>query len=350
MVYLCTYFIFIYFIFIENKNKIAPIFFKLAILYLVLIAALRLEVGNDWYSYIEFYKNLNLANQLIEVGYIFLNNIFSSNQIPYPFFLLVINFISLFFAYKFITQNCKLQFLALLIYISDSYFHFNLSGVRQAIALGLCCFSIKYALNRSPKNFFFLILLSASFHITALIAVIYYFIPKRTLLNEFKIFTIKTIYVIIFISILMLYYEEIILLITTIEFRNKIGLKLAIYLSQDLNLDYNYIKGMLRRIIPLVLFYYYFPAAKRMDNIYYFLNLYVFGLIVYLTTYIISPDIATRISIYFLIFECVIVSNIIFFCKNNFYRYFLMLIYIALVGYKFLDIIGRPEYQYNLNW
>ena len=72
-----------------------------------------------------------------------------------------------------------------------------------------------------------------------------------------------------------------------------------------------------------------------------FLNLYILGFFIYSTSYIISPDIATRISIYFLIFECVIVSNIAFNCKSNFYKSLLLITYVSLVGYKFLDIINH---------
>jgi hypothetical protein len=339
--------------YINNNNILNKIYLKIFIVFLILVAGMRVSVGNDWDSYLEFYNNLNLANQLIEPGYILINNTLSENEIPFVFFLLLVNSFSLFFAYKFIKENCKIQFLALLIYISDSYFHFNLSGVRQAIALGICCYSVKYALNRSPKIYFLLICLASTFHITALIALINYFIPKNLVFISLKnlVLMIKSILLISLVFIISYdYVYNFFSTFTTIEFRNKLSLKINVYFSSIHGIDASFIIGIVRRLIPLLIVYLYWPAFKRIANFNYFINVYLLGFLIYSTTYIISPDIATRFSIYFLIFECLIISNIAYSCFNNISKFYLIAIYFLIVGYKFTDIIQRPSYDYKFIW
>lgn len=306
--------------------------------YLVLIASFRYEVGPDWDSYISFYRDFNKSDLLIEPGYKWLNNFYSKENIPYTVFLLSINSFSMYLIYKFLNKNCSQVFVALLIFISDSYFHFNLSGVRQAISLAIVCYAINCFIDRKYILYIILTLLASSFHISALIALLIFLIPRnsRNIYSHIlKIFPMLIFSVIIFNNYPIDLLEE----------------KITYYLSNNESATISsFLLGIIRRIIPLIIIIYFWPKFKLVQNIQFFINIYLVGLVIYLIFYWISVDVATRLSIYFLIYECIIISNIIFNIKSLTSRVIIVTFYFVVMGVKVFLINSNPTYQYQLNY
>lgn len=119
---------------------------------MLLLVSLRDKVGTDWDAYYEFYRD---TTDRIEIGYAFLNNLFSNLALPYNFFLFIINGFSLTLMFFFMKRNSIFLSIGLLIFFSDLFLYYNFSGIRQAIALSITCFSINFAIDR--KLFFFIL-------------------------------------------------------------------------------------------------------------------------------------------------------------------------------------------------
>lgn len=74
----------------------------------------------------------------------------------------------------FICRNCKNPVLALMVFNCLGLFNFMVQGLRQAIAMCICLWAIEQCKNKKPIRFLLLIVLAASFHASAIVAVIFY--------------------------------------------------------------------------------------------------------------------------------------------------------------------------------
>ena len=104
-------------------------------LFCILLSGLRFDTGSDWDAYYETFKHPGW-DYPYEMGYLIFNNIFSSIQLEYNIFLIIISsvFILLFYyaerASSFINKWIHMLFMYTNIYV------LFLGGNRQAIALG----------------------------------------------------------------------------------------------------------------------------------------------------------------------------------------------------------------------
>ncbi|THE14033.1 EpsG family protein [Bacillus timonensis] len=83
--------------------------------------------------------------------------------------------------YKY-SQNI---FLSYLIYFSFEFFFFNFSGIRQSLALSGILISYYFIINKKPWKFIILILLSASFHNTALVFLPAYWLAQKKITKSY---------------------------------------------------------------------------------------------------------------------------------------------------------------------
>jgi hypothetical protein len=328
-----------------NFQRYRKVFLHLALLLIVLLAGLRSEVGTDWNSYFEFYSDNVLADRL-EFGFRFFNNLFSNSSISYSIFLLVTNFTCLFLIYIFISRNVRLYFISLAVYF-ETFLYYNLSAIRQSIALSIVCFGVNYAIRRKPIKFIITILTASLFHTSALIALIMYCIPN----DKFHLFTLRSLA--IFIFILFGYFAlsdaYFLSLLDRTILRNIEYYSMNHYLSENIFQDYCI--GLARRFILILLILIYRPNRHKANTMSltdynYFCNGYIIGLLIYIFFYLISPDLGVRTSIYFTIFEIVIVSKLIY--ENKLKDGLIITsIYIFVSWYKMFSIVMLPEFFYH---
>jgi hypothetical protein len=339
MIYLVLVVILIILSYVEAilKSKIFSNYFLIIFSFvLVLFAGLRDNVGTDWDAYFDFYK---YSTDKVEIGYATLNNFFGSLSISYNIFLLFINGVSIILLYKFLEKNTVFKIVSILMFFSNLYLYFNLSGIRQAIAISITCFSFTYALNKNPVKFFLLVLLASTFHITATSFLFIYFLPR----NKLKVFQIF-IYLICFI---LIYF-----------FLSSITDLIALYSLKDANYYINiqekseslgqlYIIGIAVRSVILGMIFYTRKNLNQIENFTYILNIYLFGLVIYITTYMISPDIGVRISSYYTIFDLIIAGNLIYNLKNLSSRIYIVTIFSIIALYKIFGYMGSEYYVYK---
>lgn len=319
-----------------DNNKFKNAVLVIMSICMILLVGLRdgSIVGIDSPAYYRFYET-ELSS--VEVGYSLLNNFFSSIHAPYNLFLIFINSISLYFIYKFIKQNSNFFIFSLFIYYSDLFFYLNFSAVRQSIAISIVISSYYFIYKGYKAKPIALILIASLFHVTALMGLLAFFIPKTKL--TIKQFFKLAIPIIIGFSILSY-------IVPNVDYLNsKFNYYTSIQDSKD-NMLSNYIIGIIKRSIPIIIL----PIVgknflKSNLNVFLF-NIYLIGYIIYIATYLISPDFGVRFGSYFTVVECILLANYLFQAKIKSNRIILFLLFISLAIYKISSYAVIKEYEY----
>ena len=320
---------------IEHQRKI----FYIISLILILIAGFRDRVGTDWNSYYNFYI-YGATN--IELGYATLNDFFSSQGFSFNFFLLVINALSVFLISRGALRLSAIPAISLMIYFSDLYLYFNFSGMRQALALSFSIYSLTFSFGKKRNIYLFLsvIFCAVSFHISSIVFVLAYFVPQRKFNKKEIIFLLIGF---TFFSSLVFFASSFL----TGLFASKAEYYLEIE-EQSSDIKTLFIVGFLRRLIPLIVLFVFSRKYifKDSTSIYLF-NLYLIGLGIYLTTFLISPDIGVRLSVYFTVLEMFLLANLVFFAERIQIKVILLIIIFSLCSYKISTYFKYPAYEYK---
>ncbi len=326
-------------IYFYNSKKSKLISCIIAII-LILLAGLRNKVGTDWLAYYEYYT---FGVKGIEYGYMFFNTLFSEQLgFHYNVFLLVMNAIAISFLVSSSWKLSPLPALALLLYFSDLYLYFHLSGFRQALATCFTCYALTFVIldKRNLIKFILYIIIASSFHLTALIALLAYFIPQR------KLF--KKEYVIIVIGFM---FFSTLIYFTSSFLTGMFAYKAEYYLKlqeQSQNIKVGYAIGIVRRLIPICLILLFARSNYFQNSVSCFLfNLYLIGLGIFVSSYLISPDIGVRVSSYFIIMEIFMLGHLLFSIKGTNKLRLVLLIILIVSFYKVSTYMSNPDYEYN---
>lgn len=339
MYYLTIYFLILglvfYKVFNSKKNSPKISLFVITIV-LILFAGLRNQVGTDWNAYYNFYI---YGAERLEIGYSFINNLFRSLSLPYNFFLIVLNTISLIFIFLFLKRNSYIPLVGILLFYSDLFLYYNFSGIRQAIAISITCFSINFAIDKKFIKFLISVLFASSFHITAIVFLIVFFISKEKLsLKVLIIFSLSLMIGLVFLNSM----TEVITLYTAKDANFYLNLQ-----EKSNTLQQDYIIGILRRSLVLLMLLFFYKKVAQTPNFRYFFHLYILGIIIFIATYKMSPDIGTRLSSYFTIFELVLAGNLIFSLRYLWNKIIVTCI-VAFIGlYKILGYASFDTYIYK---
>jgi hypothetical protein len=341
MIYLFIGAIFILFSFMEiikYEKWFSTLFLTVFCIVLVLFAGLRdgSVVGTDSPAYFLNYK-YNFWET--EYGYKYLNLFFSNYlQCNYNIFLLFLNSISLFLIGKYIKINSVYYILPLLIFYSDLYLYFNISGIRQAMALSFVCVSVYFAFNKNLKLFLLFIFFASQFHVSSLVFLFAYFIPHVRL-------KLKHILLIIIGLVAIGYAGDFIS--TKFEYLNKKADYYSKYQEKSENIQVAYTIGILKRgiilIIALIYRKYFFIDKKFV----YFFNLYLVGFLIFISTYLISPDFGVRFSVYYTISESILVGLMLFMVKDIRQRLIIVTVFSLVCIYKLTGYSENEYYIYN---
>lgn len=306
---------------------------------LLLLAGLRDKVGADWDAYLYFYQNIEESDR-VEIGYALINNAFSELSIPYNFFLLFVNGISLLLMCLFLEKNSRLPVIGALLFFCDLYLYFNLSGVRQAIAISITCYSITYAINKQFGRFLFAIFIAASFHLTALVFIVAYFLPRwRLNLRHLLFFSVAFFCGFYFLQSISNFITLYTLkdAIFYVEYQEKVDNLLGMY----------YVGIAKRTVLVGAVLVFFVRKITLNPNTRYYFNIYLFGLAIYMSTYMISPDIGVRMSSYFTILEIVIVGHLIYASQKITNRLLIVTLFSCMAIYKIFGYMSSEFYIYK---
>lgn len=181
-IYIVTILILIFFGFFELTNfkwdkRILFLLFIVFILF-VLHDGLRWETGGDWDGYkLYFEASSAFRPDGWEVGYRHLNDIVYMFSQNYTVFLLVYAIIMYSLYLKSINDYTKYPLLTTLSFycLFIGYMGMN----RQHLALAICLFAYRYIVSREFIKFFVLVIIAVSFHFSAIIFLIAYFLNRK---------------------------------------------------------------------------------------------------------------------------------------------------------------------------
>lgn len=168
----------------SRNHVLKKTFFLLACLPIVLVSALRYNVGTDYINiYWNTYETVTNGGDTvvgssvsIEGGLLFLNKILSNfSASPIIFFVITSIYIynTLFYCFK--RDYGKLTFPVLIFFFSGLYFT-SLNIVRQFIALAIVTYAFKYVKDRKVLPYIIFVLLAGVMHLSAIIMIPFYFL------------------------------------------------------------------------------------------------------------------------------------------------------------------------------
>lgn len=189
-------------LFLEKLNiqKRKKIFIYFMFLIVGILIAFRNEyVGSDTRSYLAMYekfRSMSIKNIIdtegIEIGYILLVKILNKISVN-PQIILIFQaiLVSLIYA-RFFANNSKNTFLSFWGFMTFGIFSFQLTGIRQGIAMAICIIAIEYIKQKNILKFITTVFIGSLFHTSAIFFIVAYPIGTMNVCrkNTFKIISI----------------------------------------------------------------------------------------------------------------------------------------------------------------
>lgn len=156
------------------------------ILFLIVVVAgsREADVGIDYRNYLKFYDYI-LAHGEIghyfkenEIGWEYLNLLFGRLGVPAGVFFGLVSGVTWYF---FIKGSYRFQFLLplmLFFVMSNGFFFWTFSGLRQSIAIMIFFYAIRFILEKDPLRYVLWISIASLFHISVITMLPFYFITK----------------------------------------------------------------------------------------------------------------------------------------------------------------------------
>ncbi|MEZ8136695.1 EpsG family protein [Vibrio splendidus] len=322
-------------------SRYVPILFSL--IFVLLFTSLRGDVGQDTSNYLIMFSSPLEYKSHVEIGYYFFSSFISYLGFSFNSFLFLISLFSLSFYYFSIYKFVPSGFVvfAFSIIFCDMYMYFNLSGLRQGVALSICLLAAYYVINGYVLRFFILLSLAIIFHKSAFIFILAYPISKLRIKYNLKILITLSL------GILLAFY------IANFKLESMVFLSQvkgsAMYLSESYNkFSLNsYIVGVVRRVYPIILSFIFFSKLKTDKTALFVLNMYIFGFLVYAIGYPVLQDVTVRLTSYFLIFEAILVVLILSKLNRLANMSLLTAVITLLIYLKIMVYANLPAFEYK---
>jgi hypothetical protein len=215
---LFIFFLFSFYSYFVNRKLEKKLYYLLVVL-LCFIAGFRYETGNDWYIYEVIFENTLEISVLfsdpnlyishfndIEIGYKILNSLVLGMGGDVQVIFLLTNVFSFYVLSKFINRYSNYRILSLLIYYSIFYLNFNMSIIRQGIALSFFLLAFNYLVRRQSVKYFMVAIIASLFHVSALVLIPIYFVYHLRYSRTFYAVLVGTAIFIRIFEIKILFY------------------------------------------------------------------------------------------------------------------------------------------------
>lgn len=338
-----------------NPSKLT-IFHWMALFAISIIVGFRYEVGTDWQGYkdwFEYFKIVSfgsLDKLNFEIGFLIFSYGLAKVGADYTLMFFIIAFVSWFFIFKGLTAKILPLFLFLL--FADEYFFWSMNVIRQFLCLGIFLYSIRFIIQRKPKEYFFLVTLAILFHTSAAILILFYFLPWEKLYKPkywfivflISIFLANTPIIMIFVEKALFTIGEIIPLFS-IYIRYFESGKFG---AQELNVGLGY---LFRLFIAFFIFFYSNKVTEKYPNTKIFFVLFFIGSIIYNLFYMVQ--LIGRINHYFIFMRSVCLSLVLYYLWTEKKRQSISMVVMALYFIIFLVTIYNSSndcspYQFRL--
>lgn len=156
-----------------------------SLLLFAIISGIRWQVGTDHLSYLEGYDRVksgltfNINGNSNEPAFELITNLFAYLNIHYAFYFAFWAFLQLYFIYYAVRhERYLLPFIGILIIFGFHYLSW-MNGIRQMLAACMFVYSIQFIRDRKLLPYVVTILLASTIHKSALLLLIFYFIPQK---------------------------------------------------------------------------------------------------------------------------------------------------------------------------
>lgn len=193
-----------------RKKAGAGLFYLLTLVVIVCFSSFRaFYVGTDTGTYIMLWINspddlisfISIQNFFTEPLYGILS--FITKKLSYSYFggryLVLLFFIALLVCGLNLSSICRYsphRTLSFIVFLLLGFYTFHFNGARQAIAISIFLFSLRYIINSNLNKYLICLLIGFLFHKTILICLPFYYFFRKPL-------TVKMVAVIVFTSIIM---------------------------------------------------------------------------------------------------------------------------------------------------
>lgn len=330
---------------VHVKNRIVIVLPFLLLMFMM--AAFRDHLGGDYEMYESFYSSIVgigdyfrgmyepfYRTKSFEEGFVILSSVirsFDFTQGPY-FFTFAISLITFSIFLPSLKEYTPYVFIAILFYMYRAYFWHDFTLARQAIAIAIFTFSIRYVKRQENWKYIVLTLLAISFHHSAVILLPLCFFLNRKL-------SIRTILIIMAVALFLnLMGRPLYNLCMQIASWFSIN-RLAFYAMDEKSINLlNFME--IFAILFCVLFYRdYYEEKEPYFNI--FLNLFVVNAFIIIAFS--SFEIFARFREYFVITYMILVSYMVGHVQVNRNRWLIfgfLSIYVLLGYFRYIMIFG----------
>ena len=300
--------------------------------------------GSDWYMYEQYFDNAKLSEEIAksrEFGYFLLQNTIGSLGIDFWAFHIFVKLISFYFLVKFIRHFDLNVFLFLAFFIPNiGLYLFIDCPFRNLIAFAIVLLAYNKLFENKPILFFIYTIIAISFHLSAIFAVIIYFVYRKDIKLSFAIIASIIIYSIAF-NIDFLVTNIYIPLTNAIPILNE---RLKGYFLDSRFITNTINAGSFIRLLILVIFLAFKEAIVNGDkNRSYIYNLSILYLLLYPLG--ISMKIIQRFSLFLSPFYAMSIIYLITSIKIKGNKYILSLFFIAFSFWQTYSII-TVDYRY----
>lgn len=156
----------------------------IAILFLfAFISGVRWNVGVDHLSYLSNYENIIKGGEFresgIEFGFDYITKLFADFDVHFSFYFGFWALLQIFFIYYALKDERYLwPFIGVVIVMGPHYLSW-MNGIRQMLAACMFVYAVQFIKTRKLISYLFIILAATLIHKSAILLLIFYFIPQK---------------------------------------------------------------------------------------------------------------------------------------------------------------------------
>ncbi len=315
----------------SSKSRVKWIWYGLSFLILTVPAAIRWDVGTDFYVYRTIFETGNYG--YLEKGFVWFCDVISFFSSDPIWFFVASSTLILGLIFLAIKENSMNPGLSLAYFIGTLYYFSSFNIIRQFIAISICFYSINFLKNKKIIHYSIVILIAFLFHKSAIMMLPLYFVLNRRYKAE---------------GYLMLFF----MIPIAVIFLRYFGVNIAQSLSYENYIENGQFEGGVTAIPQiaweLTLFFFCLRFLPRMESrdkyAYVLVNLQLINFSIYCCAFFLPY--VNRISIYFKIFQILLFPLLFSSLGNRSIATLLntvFLIGLSILMYVFLDLWGYKD-------
>nr|WP_317632517.1 EpsG family protein [uncultured Flavobacterium sp.] len=317
----------------------------------IFIAGFRYETGVDWAGYTDYYNEISSLDEAfkkdhfksifitLDVGYALLNAIVKMFNGGIQTIFFIVSLVSSILLLKNLRRYTEYVITGLLIYYSFYFFIFDMSGLRQGLAIQIAFFAFQFIEQKNFKKYLLYILIATSIHWSAFLLILLYFVSSEKKIKfHYIIFAASLLVFILNIKFIQAVIPN---LSTFVKGNVLLASKFDVYTN---NQNYSQARSWNLMTIFVVLrvcaIYFLCLINKNINNkkFNFFFNLFIIQVILYFGLYELI-EISERLRFYFAISEIIILVMILKEIKKYFYT---DILYFFIVSITFIN--AMPYY------